>query len=226
MYVEPDAAPRMGAAARASAERYAWPNVASQVERVYERAQHSPAPGQLGGAVRAPQGLRADRRVGPVPARAAASARTRARPRPAARAEWPAGSGSAWRRRRARPHRASRRRRSASTRSSRASSAPTSSWVLLATALMMASLFLRAASWLEIARAALPRNRLRRRDVTSATMVGVLMSATLPARVGEPARAMVLARRTGRMRETFPVLLGTLVSQTVAEPRRARAARA
>ena len=56
---------------------------------------------------------------------------------------------------------------------------------------------------------------LRRRDVASATMVGVLMSATLPARLGEPARAMVLARRTGRMRETFPVLLGTLVSQTV-----------
>jgi phosphatidylinositol alpha-mannosyltransferase len=42
----------------------------------------------------------------------------------------------------------------------------------------------------------------------------VLMSATLPARLGEPARATVLARRTGRMRETFPVLLGTLVSQT------------
>ena len=40
------------------------------------------------------------------------------------------------------------------------------------------------------------------------------MSATLPARLGEPARAMVLSRRTGRMRETFPVLLGTLVSQT------------
>src|SRR5206468_5297064 len=35
------------------------------------------------------------------------------------------------------------------------------------------------------------------------------------ARLGEPARAMVLSRRTGRMRETFPVLLGTLVSQTV-----------
>src|SRR2546430_5124675 len=45
-------------------------------------------------------------------------------------------------------------------------------------------------------------------------MIGVLMSATLPARLGEPARAMVLSRRTGRMRETFPVLLGTLVSQT------------
>jgi phosphatidylinositol alpha-mannosyltransferase len=46
-------------------------------------------------------------------------------------------------------------------------------------------------------------------------MIGVLMSATLPARLGEPARAMVLARRTGRIRETFPVLLGTLVSQSV-----------
>jgi len=41
------------------------------------------------------------------------------------------------------------------------------------------------------------------------------MSATLPARLGEPARALTLARRTGRMRETFPVLLGTLVSQTM-----------
>jgi phosphatidylinositol alpha-mannosyltransferase len=51
--------------------------------------------------------------------------------------------------------------------------------------------------------------------VTSATMIGVLMSATLPARLGEPARAMTLARRIGRMRETFPVLLGTLVSQTL-----------
>jgi phosphatidylinositol alpha-mannosyltransferase len=46
-------------------------------------------------------------------------------------------------------------------------------------------------------------------------MVGVLMSATLPARLGEPARAMVLARHTGRFRQTFPVLLGTLISQTV-----------
>ncbi len=46
-------------------------------------------------------------------------------------------------------------------------------------------------------------------------MIGVLMSATLPARLGEPARAMVLARHIGRVRDTFPVLLGTLVSQTI-----------
>ena len=89
------------------------------------------------------------------------------------------------------------------------------SWVLIACALMSLSLFFRAASWYWIVRAALPNRPVRRRDVTSATMIGVLMSATLPARLGEPARAMALARRTGRMRETFPVLLGTLVSQTM-----------
>ncbi|MBW8060667.1 MAG: flippase-like domain-containing protein, partial [Solirubrobacterales bacterium] len=88
-------------------------------------------------------------------------------------------------------------------------------WVLIACALMALSLFFRAASWFWIVRAALPNRPLRRRDVASATMIGVLMSATLPARLGEPARAMSLARRTGRMRETFPVLLGTLVSQTM-----------
>src|SRR5215207_4730514 len=87
-------------------------------------------------------------------------------------------------------------------------------WVLVALGLMMAAMFMRAASWVAIARAALPGRAVRRRDVTSATMIGVLMSATLPARLGEPARAMVLSRRVGRMRETFPVLIGTLVSQT------------
>jgi phosphatidylinositol alpha-mannosyltransferase len=43
----------------------------------------------------------------------------------------------------------------------------------------------------------------------------VLMSATLPARLGEPARAMIVARRLGRPREGLPVVLGTIVSQTM-----------
>src|SRR5206468_1343709 len=34
-------------------------------------------------------------------------------------------------------------------------------------------------------------------------------------RLGEPARAMIVARRTGRPRETLPTILGTLVSQTL-----------
>jgi phosphatidylinositol alpha-mannosyltransferase len=41
------------------------------------------------------------------------------------------------------------------------------------------------------------------------------MSATLPARLGEPSRALVVARRLGRPRDRLPVVLGTLVSQTL-----------
>ena len=106
-------------------------------------------------------------------------------------------------------------KRSASTKSVESIVRSNLTLVLVAFALMSISIFFRAASWYWIARAALPNRPVRRRDVTSATMIGVLMSATLPARLGEPARALTLARRTGRMRETFPVLLGTLVSQTM-----------
>ena len=41
------------------------------------------------------------------------------------------------------------------------------------------------------------------------------MSATLPARLGEPSRALIVARRIGRARESLPTVLGTLVSQTL-----------
>ncbi len=41
------------------------------------------------------------------------------------------------------------------------------------------------------------------------------MSSTLPARLGEPSRALVVARRTGRPRENLPIVLGTVVSQTL-----------
>ena len=47
------------------------------------------------------------------------------------------------------------------------------------------------------------------------TFIGVLMSSTLPARLGEPSRALIVARRLGRARETLPVVLGTMVSQTL-----------
>ena len=47
------------------------------------------------------------------------------------------------------------------------------------------------------------------------TFIGVLMSSTLPARLGEPSRALVVARRTGRPRENLPIVLGTVVSQTL-----------
>ena len=88
-------------------------------------------------------------------------------------------------------------------------------WVLLAVALMGISMVLRAASWHAILQAALPHTRVRLADAFQGTAIGVLMSATLPARLGEPSRALIVARRLGRPRELLPTVLGTLVSQTV-----------
>jgi phosphatidylinositol alpha-mannosyltransferase len=87
--------------------------------------------------------------------------------------------------------------------------------ILAGLALMCSSMVLRAIAWHSILRAALPRANVRRRDAMQGTFIGVLMSATLPARLGEPARAMIVARRIGRARDTLPVVLGTIVSQTV-----------
>jgi phosphatidylinositol alpha-mannosyltransferase len=91
--------------------------------------------------------------------------------------------------------------------------APT--WLVVALALMGLSMLVRAEAWHAILRAALPGVRVRRRDTARATMIGVLMSATLPARLGEPSRALIVARRVGRVRERLPVVIGTLVSQTL-----------
>ena len=77
----------------------------------------------------------------------------------------------------------------------RAMLAATPVWVLVAFALMCASMLLRSEAWHAILRAALPGTRVRRRDTARGTMIGVLMSATLPARLGEPSRALIVARR-------------------------------
>jgi phosphatidylinositol alpha-mannosyltransferase len=214
MYVEPARREEMGRAARRSAERYAWPHVAARVESVYERVQHSPRPASSAEAIARRAGLipidgappsppRRLASLDPEPAQAIAGGRRFAR-RVGLGVAGAAGIGLT----------ALAANKIGLDNVIASIVRSDVKWVLIALGLMMASMFLRAVSWLEIARAALPGRPLRRRDVTSATMIGVLMSATLPARVGEPARAMVLARRTGRMRETFPVLLGTLVSQT------------
>jgi phosphatidylinositol alpha-mannosyltransferase len=215
IYLEPERLRAMGEAARRSAQRYAWPRIANQVTEVYERAIEAPRPVSRGERAAHWAGLR----------RAEGGPRHPARRLPSLD---PA------------PMEAGKRGRRVARRVGLGVAAilgigltalaaekigvdnvvesivrSNLTWVLIACALMAVSLFFRAASWYWIARAALPTRPVRRRDVTSATMIGVLMSATLPARLGEPARALALARRTGRMRETFPVLLGTLVSQTL-----------
>jgi phosphatidylinositol alpha-mannosyltransferase len=80
---------------------------------------------------------------------------------------------------------------------------------------MCASMFVRGIAWHAILKAAPTWRPARRRDALQGTFIGVLMSATLPARLGEPSRALIVARRVGRARETLPVVLGTMVSQTL-----------
>src|SRR6188472_470967 len=66
-------------------------------------------------------------------------------------------------------------------------------WLGLACGLMLAALVLRGISWLAVLRAALPGVLVPVAPVLRATMIGVMVSATLPARAGEAARAVVLA---------------------------------
>ncbi len=214
MYLQPERRKAMGEAARQSAERYAWPKVAAEVEEVYrqtleapqsviphERAAHRIGLADVDGRIRWP-----GERIPSIETKLPASGgRRRVARKVALGAVGVLGVGLT---------------ALAATRigiEEVVHSAVKSdlTWVLFAVAIMVASMILRAWSWHAIATSALPGRQIRRRDVTSATMIGVLMSATLPARLGEPARAMVLSRHVGRLRETFPVLLGTLVSQTV-----------
>jgi phosphatidylinositol alpha-mannosyltransferase len=215
--LNPERRGRMAAAACQGAERFAWPRVASEVMEVYGDALEVPRPeGRLARAA-AGAGLRAVEPGERVPPRRL----------PSLEPEAP-GEG---RRRAARTLRrglvgagaaggiglaALALDRIGIERVGQAIVDATFVWVLIAFALMCVSMLVRAEAWHAILRAALgDRVRVRRRDAARGTMIGVLMSATLPARLGEPSRALIVARRLGRMRDRFPVVLGTLVSQTL-----------
>jgi phosphatidyl-myo-inositol alpha-mannosyltransferase len=89
-------------------------------------------------------------------------------------------------------------------------------WIALAVVLMMLSLFMRACSWHQALRAALPDTTIRWPPVIRATMIGVMGSAVFPGRVGEPTRILVLARDLdGPTRRLLPVVAGTVFSQTL-----------
>jgi phosphatidylinositol alpha-mannosyltransferase len=213
-YHEPARLARMGLAARESSLRFAWSNVADRVTEVYERAVEVPEPATAGERVR--------RRIGAVPSDGLPH-------RPARRLESidpePAIGGGRMRKFRKLAlglvglvgigMTVLAARKIGVDRVAEAVVQSDLSWVFIALALMASSLFVRAQSWFYITRAAMPGVTLRRRDFASATMIGVLMSATLPARLGEPARALALSRHTGRARESLPIVVGTLVSQTV-----------
>ncbi len=89
-------------------------------------------------------------------------------------------------------------------------------WIALALALMATSLLLRSASWQQTLRAALPDLPIPWPAVVRATMIGVMASALLPGRIGEPTRVVVLTRRlAGSRRTLLPIVAGTVFSQTL-----------
>ncbi len=217
---------RMAAAARERAERFSWPHVAAEVLDCYEEARtraqrgESPARGVLArGAVR--YGLAPADLLPRVPAQRL----------PSLQAAAPAASAASGRRAR----RLRTLRRAALATSSLlglglaalalqrigvarvAASLLASKPGLLAAGLglMCSAMFVRAIAWHAILSAAPTWRTAKRRDAMQGTFIGVLMSATLPARLGEPSRALIVARRLGRARDTLPIVLGTMVSQTL-----------
>jgi phosphatidylinositol alpha-mannosyltransferase len=205
---------RLATRAGRSAEEYAWPRVAEQVMEAYEDAIAVPAPTgrtaraavKLGFRSAAGGPRRPARRLPPLdprPTRLARVGRLARRAAPLAGVAAAAGGALlalqhiGW----------------DAVASSVIASSP--AWAVLAVALMVASMVLRAVSWHAILKAALPAARPRFVDSLQGTSIGVLMSATLPARLGEPTRALIVARRLGRPRELLPAVLGTLISQTM-----------
>jgi phosphatidyl-myo-inositol alpha-mannosyltransferase len=87
--------------------------------------------------------------------------------------------------------------------------------VVVGLVVMSASMVLRALSWHAVLRAGLPDAPIRLPDTMRALFIGVLVSSTLPASLGEPSRAFVIVRRSGRGWEILPVVVGTLMSQTL-----------
>jgi len=229
----------MGAAALRGAERYAWPRVAGEVLEAYADARAVLAPTSALRRVATRHGLVPADGLAPVAPRrlpaleAPAPESGPARPGPDEPHGFPAPAG---RQRAGALPGALRRARSAALglaglaivllalvalrrvgvdRIAASLLASSPAWVLAGLGVMCASMFLRAEAWYAILRAALPGTLVRRADALQGTFIGVLMSATLPARLGEPSRAFIVARRLGRARDHLPTVLGSIVSQTL-----------
>ena len=212
--LDPERTARLGTEAARSAERYTWPRVAQQVAGAYEDARAVPAP--------VTRLERAAVRVGA--ATADGRPRSPARRLPSLEPPPPRGRRSLRVARRVVVGTAIAGAAGATLLAldrigmrpiARALVASQPVWVLVGLALMCASMLARAVAWHAILRAALPDALPRLVDSVQGTTIGVLMSATLPARLGEPSRALIVARRLGRPRERLPAVLGTLVSQTL-----------
>jgi phosphatidylinositol alpha-mannosyltransferase len=88
-------------------------------------------------------------------------------------------------------------------------------WAALALALMALAFVARGESWFAVIRAALPNTRLGRAVVSRGIMIGMVGSTVAPGRLGEAARALVVARRLGDPSRNIALVLGTVISQTL-----------
>ncbi len=214
--VAPERRAGMAVEARTHAHRYAWPTVAGEVLGAYEDAVALPRAstareraGVFLGAVPADLGPRQPA-VRRLPSLEASKREGRDRRRAAARK---AGIGLAGLAAGLLALLALQRIGLDQIGDSLLRATPT--WVLLGLGLMCGSMVVRGVAWHAILTAALPDARLTRSDALQGTFIGVLMSATLPARLGEPSRALIVARRTGRPRDNLPTVIGTIVSQAL-----------
>jgi phosphatidylinositol alpha-mannosyltransferase len=216
LYEEPHRRLEMARAAVRNVERYRWPRVAAEVLDAYADAAATPVARGAVGRATVRLGLRpADlgpnvrpKRLPTLQPKPAAVRRTRALSlarRGGLLGVSAAGVVLGWL--------ALQKIGLGNIASALLHSSPTH--VVLGLAVMCSAMVMRGFSWHAILKAALPRARVRLSDAMQGTFIGVLMSSTLPARLGEPSRALVVARRTGRPREHFPVVLGTVVSQTL-----------
>ncbi len=88
-------------------------------------------------------------------------------------------------------------------------------WALLALALMALAFLARGESWFAVIRAAVPGTHLGRAVVNRGIMIGMIGSTVAPGRLGEAARALVVARRLGDPSRNIALVLGTVISQTL-----------
>jgi phosphatidyl-myo-inositol alpha-mannosyltransferase len=213
--VAPEQRAAMAVEARGQAHRYAWPTVAGEVLEAYEDAASMPRPAttrqRAGVFLGTVQGDLSPRQPAVrLPSLEASKREGRDRRRAAARK---AGIGLAGLAAALLALLALQRIGLDQIGDSLLRATPT--WVLLGLGLMCSSMVLRGVAWHAILTAAMPEARLRRSDALQGTFIGVLMSATLPARLGEPSRALIVARRTGRPRDHLPTVVGSIVSQTL-----------
>jgi uncharacterized protein (TIRG00374 family) len=88
-------------------------------------------------------------------------------------------------------------------------------WVVLAIALNLASVVVRALAWRTVINQALDDPHPSPLLVFSAFSVGLFANAVLPGRIGELARVAVLARKLPKRRGTWATLVGTVFAHRV-----------